>query len=603
MAGRAAAPMFGPGLAFAAAPIAAIAILVACDGPAPRRVASSSTIALSEDGARVVVTSPDDDTVVILDATDGSEGSRIALEGRPEQLAWVSTDSLVVTLGAAGGVAWVDLATGETSTSEVPCSSTRSVVVDAERAFVSCPDDDRIVEVDVVRRSVLGARHVAGAPSGLALFGSQLGVSLARAGALAVLEFEGAVALVDAPLTLHALETQRGHAASQSEPLSADPIGGFSVAFQRVEHDADRERDPSRGGYGSVVDGAPRIEPRLWSPCGERYARFDGGALAMSGPSAVATAAGLVWVAHMYTDSVLVARCTPDRDAPSSSALDVMTTYRVGRAPRGLALSSDGRTAYVDNGFDWAVSRLDAPADARARTEVTWTRRRTRGAVAMSELALRGRSLFFDAVDTHLTPSGVVTCGTCHPRGGEDGLSWFLHTNGVPRKLRRTPPAWGARAQLSPFHWDGEFGDAALLSRRTTEELMEGDGLLIDFNAIAAYMAEVPLPSAGPVDDPAAAERGRGIFVSAGCEGCHSGELFADGELHSVVPPSDDSDAHVARVSTPSLRGVRTRAPYFHDGRATTLQETLEVPDDLHGRTRALDDAARTDLVTYLNSL
>lgn len=571
-------------------PLGLLALALAgCASPSPQPTATSSSIVLSRDEARLYVTSPDDDAVVTVDAASGAELSRAALGGAPEQLAWAGED-LLVTLGARGAVARLNPATNEARFIEVPCGSTRAVVVRDAQVFVSCPDDDRVVTLDLDAPSAPRVLEIEGGPSGLALFGDTLGIALGRIGALARMD------LSTGALEIMGLEASPGIAASQADALTADSIAGFVLAYQRVEHDGDRDRDPRRGGYGSVIDGTPRIEPRLRSACGDRYARFDGGALAQSGPSALAIAGGLVWITHLYTDGVVLLRCGASGDA-RSAPLDVLTTFAVGRGPRGIALSVDGRTAFVDNGFAWSVSRLDAPSTPSARLDPTWTRTRPRGPTALSDAALRGRSLFFDAVDTHLTPSGVVTCGTCHPRAGEDGLSWFLHTEGVPRKLRRTPPAWGARAALAPYHWDGAFTDAVVLSRATTEELMEGDGLLVDFGAIAAYLEEAPLPAPRPVDDAAAVARGRDRFIESGCETCHAGPLLADGLLHDVLPPSADPDANVGAVSTPSLVGIRARAPYFHDGRASRLIDTL----DLHGTAPA--GAGRADLVTYLESL
>ena len=582
-----------------AGPAALFALLAACAAPAPRDVARSSTLLLAPAEDRLFVTSPDDDAVVAIDAEGGAELARWPVPGGPEQLTWDGA-ALLVTLGRRGAVVRLDPASGAATEHAVPCGRTQAVVTLAARTFVSCPDDDRLVELDAAG-AVVAVRRIEGAPSGLARFGTTLGVALSRRGALAELALEGSD-LAAAPLRLEPLEVAAGFAASSAEVLGADPIGGFLLAFSRVDHDSDRDRDPARGGYGAVIDGAPRIAPRLRSACGDRYARFDGGALAQSGPSAVASAGGRLWIAHLFTDGVVLADCAPGGSAPEGGPLAVRTTFAVGRAPRGLALSADGSTAYVDAGFDWAISRLDAPAGAAARTAVTWTRRRARGEVALSEAALRGRSLFFDAVDTHLTPSGVVTCGTCHPRGGEDGLGWFLHTEGVARRLRRTPPAWGARAALAPYHWDGEFDDGAVLARTTTHELMEGDGLLIDFPAIAAWLEEMPLPAPRPADAPVVA-RGRAVFEAAGCAACHAGPLYADGALHAVLPASADPDAALAEASTPSLIGVRARAPYFHDGRAATLAGTLTVPDDRHGTTSTLTPEARDDLVAFLESL
>lgn len=591
----------------AALGVLAAGATLACGAPSePRPVARSSSIVLAPAEDRLFVASPDDDAVVVIATADGSELSRTAVAGAPEELAWAGA-SLVATLGRASAVAVLDDAGALLGTIDVPCGSTRSVTSLDGRTFVSCPDDDRVVELDVEARSVVATRAVAGGPAGIALFGDRLGVALWRRGVLATFDLGGDAALTDASSSETTLATD-ARATSQAASLTADPVGGFVTLFLSVENDGDRDRDPARGGYGAVVDGSPRIEPRLRSACGDRYARFDGGARAMSGPSAVATGGGLLWIANLYTDNVLLARCAPASDEARSGGLDVVTTFGVGRAPRGIALGDGGRTAYVDAGFDWAVSRLDAPAapSPTARLTPTWTRRRTLGSTTLSPAALAGRSLFFDAVDTHLTPSGVVTCGTCHPRGGDDGLSWFLHTTGVPRKLRRTPPAWTARPAFSPFHWDGEFTNVAVLARTTTEELMEGDGLLIDFGRIAAYLAELPPPAARPVasaEEAAAIERGRAFFTSAGCDTCHVGGTGVDGLAHEVLPPAADPDGVLAMVDTPPLVAVRTRAPHFHDGRAPTLADTLIIPFDLHGRTSTLTPDERMDLVTYLESL
>jgi DNA-binding beta-propeller fold protein YncE len=564
-------------------------------------VASSSSIVLDPSGASVWVGSPDDDVVVELAREGGAELRRVRVEGGPSALAWVETQ-LVVTHERDAEVSVLDPSLADVAAIEVrriptPCGGTAGAVADGTRAWIACPNDDRVVAIDPRTGRLERTIAVEGRPTGLARRDGTLLVAAARRGAIVAIDLVSGAQRVLAP-TL-----SRGVAASQLAAVTVAPGGGVHASYQRVEVDADRERDPRTGGYGDVRDGAPRIEPRLLGPCGDRYARFDGGPLAMSGPSALAARGGLLWIAHLYTDNVVLARCEEEGDAREGS-LEVIATFRVGRAPRGIALSDDGRTAFVDVGFDWAIARLDAPsAPSGSVLTPTFARRRERGPALLSDEALRGRSAFFDAVDTHLTPSGVVTCGTCHPYGGEDGLSWFLHTTGVPRKLRRTPPAWGARAALAPFHWDGEFRDGARLSQTTTRELMQGDGLLVDFEAIATFMREALPPPPRPIEDAEAHARGEAAFVRAGCGECHLEPLRTDGMLHAILAPTDDTDATLAAADTPPLAGVRARAPYFHDGRAPSLRDTLTVPDDAHGRTSTLTDAEIDDLVVYLESL
>lgn len=599
-----------------------VAISASCAGaPAePVWASAGTTIALSDDERTLWVTSPDDDAIVEIDALALIERRRLALAGAPEQLARAG-DLAIVTLGESSEIARVDLVAWTAERFATPCGGTRGVAIDEDGvAWIACPHDARVLALDVASGAVVAELAVAGGPSAIAVAGERVVVTASRAGRVIAIERATRRVLQDV-----ALESARGLAASQADAIAADARSGrVAVAFQRVDHDGDRDRDPARGGYGSVDDGAPRIEPRLFATCGARYARFDGGPRASSGPSALAWsgASGLLWVADRYTDDVQLLGCPSpataiDREAPLDEAvagggdLEWRATFRVGRAPRGIVASADGRTSWVDLGFDHAIARLRAPGDAQApaRLDADLTRRRELGATRWSEAALRGRSDFHDAVDTHLTPSGVVTCATCHPGGGEDGLAWFLHTRGVARKLRRTPPAWGAREAMAPFHWDGEFASASTLTGLTIRELMEGDGLLVDLDAIAAYMREIPPPPPRPIapEDAARVARGRALFESAevGCAACHAGDARTDGARHDVLAPSADPDADLTLVDTPSLIAIRARAPYFHDGRAATLDDVLVSanPGDRHGRTSHLGEEERADLVSYLESL
>jgi DNA-binding beta-propeller fold protein YncE/mono/diheme cytochrome c family protein len=574
--------------------------LLSCASESPIvETSSSSTMLLDPSGGRLWVLSPDDDAMVTIATGDGTEIERTSIPGEPQEMVAAGA-ARVITLGRMGAVALVDAA-GSTTTLPVPCGWTRSLASLGARTFVTCPDDDRVIEIDAAAGRVVWTIEVEGEPTAIAIAGERLAVTTARTHLLVTFDLSTATPM---PLASTPLPVDAMRSASQPASIAGDRHGGFAVVYQSVANDGPRDLPAADGGYGALVDGSPRIEPRVLGPCGDRYARFDGGELAMSGPSAIAIGGGLVWIANLYTDNVLVARCSTHDASFSGGSLEVLATFRVGRAPRAIVLSPDGQRAFVDLGFDWAVAQLDAPASrAPMRLDATWTRRRTRAAAHLSEAALRGRSAFFDAVDTHLTPSGVVSCGTCHPRGGEDGLSWFLHTTNVPAKLRRTPPAWGARAALLPYHWDGQFTDAALLSQTTTHELMNGDGLLVGFDDIATYLSELAPPPARAADDPAAVARGAALFVGSGCDTCHAGAYFADGMPHAVIPTSTDADAMLASADTPSLIAVRGRAPFFHDGSAPTLRETIAVEGDTHGMTSALTPSERDDLVAYMESL
>ncbi len=613
-------------------------------------LAASTTIALIADESRLVLTSPDDNRVVVVDAASLDVTRSVEVGVAPEQLA-VAGDGVIVTHLYDPTVARIRLAdllaASDASAvpivkqAQMPCGGTSSIVCEnvvCDAVWVACPYDATIIRIDSQSLGVTHQLHLGEYPGALAVNGTTLAVSLSRRGELWLLRTDELPDQTDettvqvrfdrdalpryVTVEIVADPAWGRRAVSQFDSLASLPrsVAGdaalFAGAFQLVDHDGDRERPAEEGGYGNVLDGTPRIEPRLVSPFGGRYARFDGGLRVFSGPSAIAYAPATrqLWVTHRYTSNV--ATLDAATTATPSAELRLVQHTRVNAGPRGIVVTRDGKHAYVDSGFAWSVARIDAPVDS---TDLSATRfvadpaERTRAVnpLRYTAAALKGRSLFHDATNIQLTPSGVVTCATCHPGGGEDGLNWFLHTPGVPRKLRRTPAAWNAKTAFAPYHWDAEFTDAALLASTTARELMQGEGLLVDFEAIAAYMNEAPIPvPVTPASDEGRAlvEAGRALFQSGevGCFACHAGAGLTDGQRHEVVADTNDVDARVpGGVVTPTLLGVRARAPYLHDGRAATLEELFVKHNktDTHGKTSKLTQADLDALVAYLRSL
>lgn len=570
--------------------------------------------------------SPDDSRLVKLDASSLEQLAWFPLNDRPSAMS-AAAGFLVIALG--NGVQRFALAQ-ETfqPVVPVPCGDPHGIVTaqTANTAWLSCINDDLLVEVNFGAAASIRLQR-AQQPAGLALVGEQLQVSHATGGGVTTVNLETFAALPiwgeaqpsPAPPmeSQYRIDTDERHSISQFNSVSADAeTGQLVAAYQLVENQGDRNRAPDQGGYGSIFDGQPRIEPRLVAACGDRYARFDGGLRVFSGPVDLALADGLLWVVHQYTRNVAVLRCPqpaqngqwPENTA--DSALQLVAHFTVGSGARSIALGEDGRTAWIDNGFDYSVSRLvlteDMLASGNAFAGPELSKVRATGDLALSATARAGRSLFFDATNTHLTPSGIVTCATCHPKAGSDGLEWFLHTTEIPRKFLNTPPAWAARTAAAPFHWAGDFDDAARLTRVTIRGLMEGDALLVDTSAIAAYMNETPAPAPVPVPawQTANLEQGRELFQSR-CTACHAGTSFSDGAKHKVVPDSQDPDGIMASVDTPSLIAVRSTAPYLHDGRAHGLQDVLLTHNqgDSHGQVSDLNTDAIEALVLYLRSL
>src|SRR5438034_9747682 len=118
-----------------------------------------------------------------------------------------------------------------------------------------------------------------------------------------------------------------------------------------------------------------------------------------------------------------------------------------------------------------------------------------------------------------------------------------------------------------------------------------------------------PPPPAGSFD-PAAAERGKVVFTSAGrCASCHLPAMaFTDVNLGVLHDPSETGvdPVRASRLKnhqyrTTPLRALSQHPPYFHDGSAATLADVVEHYNRVLGL--GLSDTQKADLVEYLKSL
>jgi mono/diheme cytochrome c family protein len=156
----------------------------------------------------------------------------------------------------------------------------------------------------------------------------------------------------------------------------------------------------------------------------------------------------------------------------------------------------------------------------------------------------------------------------------------------------------GRMAGTAPFGWDGHAKDLEA-SLRSTIQRLNGMGIgARPRAALAAYLEAMPVVRA-PNRDADAVSRGRAIFDAQGCRGCHDGPAYTDLERHRLAPGQ-------AAVDTPSLLGLATSAPYFHDGSAATLDVLLRDRGAVHGMSdgaRTLSDRDASDLAAFLESL
>jgi YVTN family beta-propeller protein len=293
---------------------------------------------------------------------------------------------------------------------------------------------------------------------------------------------------------------------------------------------------------------------------------------------------------------------------PSTS---VRQLVRVGAGPNGIALTRDGRKAYVYNAFDHTVTTLVGDGSSSSLNIREEGPRMKVAEDVLSPEAAMGRKLFFSAIDSRMTANNVgAACATCHPGGRDDGHVW-----GFPDGPRQTPTLAGRMiTRTGPFHWSGEFPSLRDFLDVTVRQRMGGG--VVDAQMagqLAAFMDVMPSPD-NPYkhEEPTAAQsRGAQAFLKAECNECHAGEALTNNKQANVgtfVVSGSNPDNDFVRtrgLNTPSLLGLARSAPYLHDGSAMTLKERIlqTRKSDTHGKTSRLSDAEIDDLVEFLRVL
>jgi mono/diheme cytochrome c family protein len=185
-----------------------------------------------------------------------------------------------------------------------------------------------------------------------------------------------------------------------------------------------------------------------------------------------------------------------------------------------------------------------------------------------------------------------IACASCHPEGGDDGLVWRIDDRSL-----RTPSLRGTIAGTAPYHWEGTEGTLSALVEDVYSSRMGGGALVPPEKVgLGRWLEHVPRPAAPPALDAAAADRGKALFEgAAGCTTCHSGPMMTNNATLSV--------GTAAPLQVPSLVGVGARAPFLHDGCASTLEMRFDPKCRSTSHGVALDAPQIQDLVTYLETL
>ena len=261
-----------------------------------------------------------------------------------------------------------------------------------------------------------------------------------------------------------------------------------------------------------------------------------------------------------------------------------------------------------------------------------------------------GKKLYFDP---RLSKSGFISCNSCHnlSMGGSDNLATSIGHNWQKGPIN-APTVLNSAMNVAQF-WDGRAatlkaqaggpianpGEMAFTHELAVEMLATIPGYVIEFQqafgtpaididrvttAIAAFEETLVTPNARfdkwlRGDKRALSleeERGYDLFKASGCTACHNGPAAGGASFRKmgVVEPYRTSSPAEGRVAVtgkdadrfnfkvPTLRNVELTYPYFHDGAANTLAESVEVMGRIQ-LGRRYTPAETASIVAFLKTL
>ncbi|HMD16801.1 MAG TPA: beta-propeller fold lactonase family protein [Terriglobales bacterium] len=294
----------------------------------------------------------------------------------------------------------------------------------------------------------------------------------------------------------------------------------------------------------------------------------------------------------------------------SASANYVTARIPVGRNPRGIVLSPDGKRLYVATRMDDKIAVIDTKT---AKVVASFD---LGGPKEISPMR-RGEQIFNSA---RFAFQGQFSCANCHLDATFDGLQWDLEPDGFGVDIvdnRSIEDLLGTQ----PYKWNGGNPDLPTECGPRTEKYFYRSQSYNskELTDLVTFVLAIPVrPNRYRAPDgelTPAQERGKAIFQrikykdgrpipeNNRCATCHSGPKYTNN--HSEDVGSGKVTDRSPLIDTPHLPDVAYSAPYLHDGSARSLEEIWTVfnPKDTHGVTNDLTKDQLNDLIEYVKTL
>ena len=288
----------------------------------------------------------------------------------------------------------------------------------------------------------------------------------------------------------------------------------------------------------------------------------------------------------------------------------VIKHIRTKNSPRGILITSDGKTAFVANALDDSLTVIDIPTLAVVE-------RVDLGGPKVITKTRYGERLFHSA---DITFHRQFSCHSCHPDGHIDGLTYDIEPDGIGASPVDNRTLRGI-LDTAPFKWEGTNPS---LQRQCGPRLAVFFTRIQPFtpeqlSALDTYICTIPRPPnryrplGAELTD--AQRRGKAMFERTKtndgriipkenrCVTCHFPPMFTDRSRRDVGTKLWLD--HESEFDVPHLNNIYDSAPYLHNGIAETLEEiwTRYNPTDQHGVTNDMTKDQLNDLMEYLKTL
>jgi sugar lactone lactonase YvrE/mono/diheme cytochrome c family protein len=294
-----------------------------------------------------------------------------------------------------------------------------------------------------------------------------------------------------------------------------------------------------------------------------------------------------------------------------SAGTFVVRRLETGSDPQAVAVSPDGRLAYVANRLEDTLTVVDlVKLQIASKVDLGGPKELT---------ALRRGERLFNAAKYCF--QGQFACATCHPNRHLDGLAWNLETPQLGRDRVANRTLRGIK-DTAPYKWNGHNPDLATqCGPRIAKFLFRSEG----FNAqeladLVTYINQIPLPpnrhlaADGQLTE--AQARGKAIFYRTRkndgspipdynqCATCHPADSHYTSRTSSDVGSATKYDT-ISSFDIPQLDRVFEDGPYLHNGEALRLEEIWTVfnNNDTHGVTSDMAKEQLNDLIEFLKTL